>query len=339
MPGGRTARPLGISRHAVSLALGIGLALSSPSGGRAAEPAPAPTLQERLGHPKDARVLILHADDLGMNHSTNRATFEALEKKWITSASILVPCPWFPEVAAFARAHPEADLGIHLALNSEWTTYRWGPVSPRAAVPSLLDADGYFPLLQPSVVERAKIAEVEIELRAQVERARSAGIPISHLDTHMGTLAGKAALLDAYRRAGAEAGVPILLPREEVAASGARVPDHEILIDRLLQIVTPAPSLTGWREAYEKMLAALPPGVHELIVHLAFDDEETRAATVDHPAWGAAWRQLDYELVKSPEFRAFLKREGFVLASWRDLARAAAGPGPAVANPAPRRSF
>lgn len=330
--GGRTAATSsavaasaqGVLTIGAGLLLGIGL--SSAALSEAAEPPTPPTLQERLGHPKAARVLVLHADDLGMNHSTNRATFEALEKGWVTSASILVPCPWFPEVAAFAKAHPEADLGIHLALNSEWTTYRWGPVSPRAAVPSLLDADGYLPLQQREVVERAKIAEVEIELRAQVERARSAGIRISHLDTHMGTLVGSPALFDAYRRAGAEAGVKVLLPREAVAAAGATVPDHEVLIDHLLMIETPAPSLTGWREAYEKMLAALPPGVHELIVHLAFDDDETRAATVDHPAWGAAWRQLDYELVKSPEFRAFLKREGFVLASWRDLARAAPPP-------------
>ena len=87
------------------------------------------TLQERLGHPADARVLVIHADDLGMSHSVNRATFEALEKGWITSASILVPCPWFPEVARWARAHPQADLGIHLAVNSEWTGFRWAPIS------------------------------------------------------------------------------------------------------------------------------------------------------------------------------------------------------------------
>src|SRR5687767_15664326 len=93
--------------------------------------------QERLGYPASARLLILHADDLGMAHSVNRATFEALERGWVTSASILVPCPWFPDVVRFARRHPDADLGIHLALNSEWTGYRWRPLSPVPSVPSL----------------------------------------------------------------------------------------------------------------------------------------------------------------------------------------------------------
>src|SRR5262245_61892735 len=118
------------------------------------------TLQERLGHPADARLLVIHADDLGMSHSVNRATFEAFENGWITSASVLVPCPWFPEVARWAQTHPDADLGIHLALNSEWTGFRWGPISSRDAVRSLLDGDGYLPLLETDVVARAKPAEI-----------------------------------------------------------------------------------------------------------------------------------------------------------------------------------
>src|SRR5213596_1723302 len=137
------------------------------------------TTQERLGYPRDARLLVIHADDAGMAHSVNRATVEALEKGWITSASILVPCPWFPEVARWARTHPDADLGIHLALNSEWTSFRWRPLSE---VPSLVDADGYFPLVETTVGAQAKPAEVERELRAQVDRARAAGIRLSHLD-------------------------------------------------------------------------------------------------------------------------------------------------------------
>src|SRR5208337_2021434 len=118
--------------------------------------AQANTVQERLGYPASARLLVIHADDLGMNHSVNRAIFEAFEKGWITSASILVPCPWFPEVARWAKDHPTSDLGIHLALTSEWTDLRWGPVSGASKVLSLVDAQGYFPLDTHEVDKNAK---------------------------------------------------------------------------------------------------------------------------------------------------------------------------------------
>src|ERR1700694_1761650 len=142
-----------------------------------------PTVQQRLGYPASARLLVIHSDDLGMNHSVNRATFEALENGWITSASILVPCPWFPEVARWAKEHPDADVGIHQALNSEWTSFRWGPVSPKDKVPSLLDPDGYLPLDTPAVGRNAKLPEVENELRAQIDRALSVGIHLTHLES------------------------------------------------------------------------------------------------------------------------------------------------------------
>lgn len=282
---------------------------------------PPPTLQERLGHPPGTRLLMIHADDLGMSHSVNRATFEALEKGWVTSASILVPCPWFPEVARFARAHPEADLGIHLALNSEWTGYRWGPLSPVDAVPSLLDGDGYLPLLEVMVAQRARPPEVERELRAQIERARAAGIRITHLDSHMGTLFHTAGLLEVYRRLGAEYGLPLRLERGGQLPAGASVPEDEVLLDRVVAI-NPGVAPKDWAAAYEKLLAPLGPGVYELVVHLAHADEEMWGATSDHPDWGAAWRQYDLDLLRSQAFRDFLRDQGFVLVNWKDLARA-----------------
>src|SRR6267154_1833374 len=123
-----------------------------------------------------------------MSRSVDKATFEALEKGWVSSASILVPCPWLPDVAQWTQSHANADLGIHLALNSEWTSYRWCPVRDRSKVPSLLDEQGYMPLLETTVAQRAKSSEVETELRAQIERARAFKIPLTHFDTHMGAL-------------------------------------------------------------------------------------------------------------------------------------------------------
>ena len=284
-----------------------------------------PTLQERLGHPADARLLVIHADDLGMSHSVNRATFEAFENGWITSASILVPCPWFPEVVRWARAHTAADLGIHLALNSEWTGFRWAPLSPRDAVASLLDSDGYFPLVETAVVERARPEEIERELRAQIDRARASGITITHLDSHMATLFRKREFFDVYRTLGSAYGVPVLLERlgerggdQAGWATGAQ---EDALVDRVISI-SPGVSKADWPGAYEKMLSPLPPGVYQLIVHLGYDDDEMRGATFDHPDWGAAWRQNDLDLVKSTRFRDFLREQRFVLVGWRELARA-----------------
>jgi hypothetical protein len=282
-----------------------------------AAPAQELTVQERLGHSPDARLLLIHADDLGMARSVNRATFEALEKGYVTSASILVPCPWFPEVAQWAREHEDADLGIHLALNSEWTTYRWGPVASSDAVASLLDEDGFLPLGQAPIVESGNPAQVELELRAQIERALQEGIRITHLDAHMGTVVMTEELSQIYRRLGAEYGVPLRLQRR---GRPAGVP--EALVDETVGIPLGVP-LSRWQEAYEELLAPLPPGVYELIVHLAYADEEMRAATRDHPDWGAEWRQADFDMVSRASFREFLEREGFVLVTWRELAGAA----------------
>jgi predicted glycoside hydrolase/deacetylase ChbG (UPF0249 family) len=287
------------------------------------------TIQERLGYPAGARLLIIHGDDLGMSHSVNRATFEALEHGWITSASILVPCPWFPEAAAWARAHANADLGIHLDLNSEWTSFRWRPISGRDAVPSLLDKDGYLPLLETEVAQHAQPAEVERELRAQIDAARAAGVPLTHLDSHMATLFHTQALFDVYRKVGAAYDLPVLL--ERLGARGGtespwtRQAALDALIDRVVSIDAGVPP-GGWLDAYRRLLMPLPPGVYQLIVHLGYDDEEMRGATSDHPDWGARWRQSDLDLVKSDAFRQLLRDRGFTLITWRELGKARATP-------------
>jgi len=307
---------------ALTLALALALAAGAPQAARGQSPAP--PVPERTGRATPSRRLVLHADDFGMAHSVNRAISEALEKGWVTSASILVPCPWFPEVARWARAHPDADLGIHLALTSEWTSYRWRPLSAAAEVPSLLDPDGYFPLVETTVAAKAAPAEAERELRAQVDRARAAGIHLTHLDSHMGSLFQTAPLFERYRQLGASYGLPVLMARTP-DVGGAAPPAFltaaagEALVDRVLEI-TPGVPAAGWEAAYEKMLGPLPPGTYELIVHLAYDDEEMRGATSDHPDWGAAWRQNDFDMVKSARFRDFLKSSGFTLTTWRDLA-------------------
>jgi chitin disaccharide deacetylase len=280
------------------------------------------SVQERLGYPPNARLLVIHADDFGMNHSVNRATSEALLNHWITSASILVPCPWFLEAADFAKAHQDLDLGIHQALNSEWTTFRWGPVTSKDQVPTLLDDQGYLPLDTPVVAKNANPAQVETELRAQVDRAQKFGVHITHLDTHMAALFSSPDLYKVYLKMGHSYHLPILEEWQGTHGPlGIKPPQEEMLVQKVISI-DPGISAADWVSWYEKQLAPLAPGVYEMIIHLAYDDDEMRGATFDHQDWGSAWRQHDFDMVKGAEFQKFLKDQGFILVGWKDLAKA-----------------
>jgi predicted glycoside hydrolase/deacetylase ChbG (UPF0249 family) len=280
------------------------------------------SVQERLGYPANARLLVIHADDFGMNHSVNRATSEALVNHWITSASILVPCPWFLEAADFAKAHQDLDLGIHQALNSEWTTFRWGPVTSKDQVPTLLDDQGYLPLDTPVVAKNASPSQVETELRAQVDRAQKFGVHVTHLDTHMAALFSSPDLYKVYLKMGHSYHLPILEEWEGTHGPlGIKPPQDEMLVQKVISI-DPGISAAEWVSWYEKQLAPLGPGVYEMIIHLAYDDDEMRGAAFDHQDWGSAWRQHDFDMVKGAEFQKFLKDQGFILVGWKDLAKA-----------------
>lgn len=292
--------------------------------------AASPTLAERLGFGAEERVAVVHVDDIGMCHAANEGAFEALRRGPATCGSLMVPCPWFPEAAATARADPEVDLGVHLTLTSEWPGYRWGPVAGRAAVPSLLDAEGFLPRTLEEVARLARPEEVEIELRAQVEAALAAGIDVTHLDSHMGT-AFVPALLPVYERLGAEFAVPLFVarptaPQLEAAglAAGLARLFHD-LADRLAARGFPildgfdADSLgfaPGEGLAHNRRrLATLPPGVHYLICHPARDGEELRAITPE----GAHQRDFERTFYGGRAGREALEAEGVKTVGMREV--------------------
>lgn len=243
------------------------------------------TLPERLGYPADAKLLIVHADDLGMARSVNAATTKAFESGLVNSGSIMVPCPWLPEIAAYARSHPQADLGLHLTLTSEWNPYRWGPVLSKDRVSSLLDKSGYFYLTESEAASHADPKEVEAEIRAQIERARSFGIQPTHLDSHMGTLYQNKTLFETLLRVARDNKMPIRLSKEWLASRDylrATLSPGDVAIDRIISI-EPNVTAEDWAKFYTDAIKSIQPGVTELIVHIAYDDEEMRAATADHP--------------------------------------------------------
>jgi hypothetical protein len=277
----------------------------------------------------DAKWLIVHADDLGMAHAVNAASIKALETGLVSSASIMVPCPWFPEIAAYARNHPDADLGLHLTLTSEWTSFRWGPVLTKERARSLFDSSGYFYATESEAATHIEARQAEAEIHAQIARARAAGIHPTHLDTHMGTLYQNKALFEALLRVAREEKIPARVSRahaEEPFRKAVLRPD-DLVIDRIISIDADVPP-ERWSEWYTEAIRKIEPGITEIIVHLAYDDEEMRAITVNHPAWGAAWRQRDFDFITSEEFRRLLRENDIHLISWRDIAkmRGAASP-------------
>ena len=278
------------------------------------------TVAERLGYPAGAKLLIVHADDLAVAHSVDAASFDALDKNAVTSASIMVPCPWLSEVAAYAKDHPNADLGLHLTLTSEWKIYRWGPVESKDRVSSLLDPSGYlWPETGPAA-QNIKAEEAEREIRAQIERSMAAGIHPTHLDSHMGVLFARPDLFAAYVKAAHDYHLPFLAVRvgDERAKLLSLLSEKDAIVESIV-MASPAVHADQWKEFYGTAIKSLKPGLSEMIVHLGHDDAELQAVTIDHPDFGSAWRQRDYNFVTSPEFKKALEENHIVLIKWRDL--------------------
>ncbi|MCA9050173.1 MAG: polysaccharide deacetylase family protein [Planctomycetaceae bacterium] len=274
------------------------------------------------------RSLIIHADDAGMSHSVNLATIEALESGLVTSASIMVPCPWFTEFAEYARTHPQYDYGIHLTLNCEWKLYKWGPVASAKDVPSLLDESGFLWGSVPEVAANVRAEEVERELRAQIDRAVAAGVPLSHLDTHMGALVSRPDLIEVYVRLGIDYDLPVLFLRtldEQTAkaypaikeSAGTLLPvldEHRLpVLDRLVQFYG-GDTHEQRREAYFDAIRNLEPGVSQLIIHCGILNEELKAITNS-----AERRDGDRRIFTAGETRELLQQENITLLTWKQF--------------------
>jgi predicted glycoside hydrolase/deacetylase ChbG (UPF0249 family) len=279
-------------------------------------------LAELLGYPKDSKLLIIHADDLGLSKSTNSAVIQAFDARGITSGSIMMPCPQAEEIAAYAKTHPGLDIGIHLTMTAEWDNYKWGGISPRDQIPSLLDSYGNFYASVEELAKTGKGTEAEKELRAQVDKAISLGVTPTHLDTHMGSVLANPELIGAYLKLSEVYHLPVLFPRAylgmlppEIAKKFA---SSIFLLDNLYML---EPQMIGaeWIDAYKKGISELKPGLNQIIVHLAIDNEETRAICKGHPDYGSEWRQKDLDLVLGNELKDNLRAANVILITWKQI--------------------
>ena len=290
---------------------------------------PNPYLQ-KLGYSETDRLVIIHTDDIGMCH----ASVQAFQDLWafgtITSGAAMVPCPWFPAVAQMCRENPAIDMGVHATLNAEWESYRWGPVSTRESGSGLLDGAGYFHQWHQAVYDHASPEEVEKEVNTQVERALAAGIDITHVDSHMGTIMNPL-FVQSYIQAASSRLLPNMLPR--LTAAGvemmgvgeqerlAYMPIMEMLeslgvpmLDGLLSMPLNEPDQSRQMEIARELLGSLPEGITHFILHPSTDTPELRAIA---PDWES--RVANYNIFMSDELKMLLEREDCRLIGYRAL--------------------
>ena len=300
------------------------------------------TYAERLGWKKGDRVLILHMDDAGMSYDSNVGIQQVLEKGAARSLSVMMPCPWVPQMVHYLKAHPDTDAGLHLTLTSEWHEYRWGPLAGADAVPGLVDAEGALWSSAVAAAARASPDEVDREIRAQLERAERMGFHPTHLDSHMGTVFAKPEFLDRYVRLGIEKQIPVMLPGghdsyigvgqlESRVASMQRIgeqlwrgglPVLDDLHNTSYQWKMPAgldpkddEQLQKWRtDRYIETLNRLKPGITMVIMHCTAPTE-----VFPHISDSVYIRRADMLAMLDPRLQRFLKEEGFILTTWREL--------------------
>ena len=283
---------------------------------------------KKLGLSDNDRAVIIHTDDIGMCHASVQAFKDLWAFGTVTSGATMVPCPWFPAVAQMCKENHEMDMGVHATLNAEWESYRWGPVSDAGAGSGLRDEAGYFHQSREAVYENANPEAVAVEVNAQVDKAFAAGIDVTHIDTHMGTIINPK-FVQHYLQAGASRLIPNMLPRasakgfdvmqidERMVAMFTPILDQmEVqgipMLDGLFELPLDEPQ--GRMQITKRWLSELPTGITHFILHPSVDTSELRAIT---PDWQG--RVADYQTFMSDEFKMFLEKEDLKLIGYRAI--------------------
>jgi chitin disaccharide deacetylase len=291
---------------------------------------PNPVLK-KLGLADDDRAIIIHTDDIGMCQSSVAAFADLWQAGVISSGAVMIPCGWAPAAAQLANQMPEADLGIHLTITSEWDNYRWGPISTRKASSGLMDDEGFFPRTSAQVQKSAKPKAVRREMEKQITRAMSWGIVPTHIDTHMGTVAHVKFMMDYVKLALKYKLPPLIFRLDKEGWMRAHSSINEFLAEKAAQLVLNleerglpmldniaslelnADPRTRFEQA-QQVFDHLPTGITHFIIHPSKETHELKAIT---PDWQC--RVADYETFMKQEVRDYLKKIGVQVIGYRDL--------------------
>ncbi|HLN29205.1 MAG TPA: polysaccharide deacetylase family protein [Gemmataceae bacterium] len=313
-------------------------------GARAVEPE-SKTWGERLGWPAGKRVVIFHADDVGMCYEASQAAQQALTRGDYRSAAAMVPCPWFNEMAAWCVDHPEYDVGLHLTFTSEWKYYRWAPVAPHDKVKGLIDPFGYMFADVRSVALSAQPGEVATEIRAQLARARKFGMQPSHIDTHMGTVYARPDYTQAYLRVAMEEQIPAMViemtPRTIEKFKNQGYPITAASLKLLAGYTLPklddfhsvgeGKTYEQKREKFLEQIRLFPAGLNEIIFHPSIETEGLKKIT-------HSWQQRAWEnrLLGDPVVQRYIRDNDIIVTDWKEVMarfkKHAAGEGPAASK-------
>lgn len=287
------------------------------------------TNAEKLGFPSGSKVILLHCDDAGMCEEANIAVRNYFETGDLRSAAIMVPCPYAMELVEWAKKQDSPDVGVHLTLTSEWKNYRWGPVSDPAKVPGLIDPEGRMWHDVPEVVSHASAAEVETEVRAQIDKVIAAGFTPSHIDTHMGTLYASLEYLKVFLKIAEEYKIPanaIDLSDTAIAENfrQAGYPITTDVVELLNQYSLPkldnfssvpdGDTYVNKRDNFFALLKSLNPGLTEIIFHPSVETENLKGIT-------GSWQQRVWEaqLFSDPVVKEFFEINGIIITTWREV--------------------
>jgi chitin disaccharide deacetylase len=295
----------------------------------------AETYAEKLGFPKGARVAIFHSDDLGMFYDSNEGTAQSVENGIVTSASTMMPTGWVTHWGKWLKENPDFDNGLHLTLTSEWGNYRWGPIAGPTVVPGLVDGDGHMWHTAAQVAKNATAEEVGIEINAQIAKARGMGLPITHMDTHMGTLYETPEFLATYCEIGIKEDIPVMIMGGHMTVAlerysrDPRKEQRKQLITTLADKVWAAglpvlddlyTEITSTRDFEEKIdviteaVTAQEPGLTMYIVHCT-DPKDT----FKHVSGSGPNRDSDRLAMQDPRIKKLIEDQGIILTTWKEI--------------------